>query len=60
MTRPQTRATAALAVLALLGGCDDMVHQAKKTAYADARVGPGPLPSGMVEYKSKPVVPPKP
>jgi mono/diheme cytochrome c family protein len=49
------RAVICLAVLALLGGCDDMIHQAKKNAYADARVGPGELPDGMVEYGSRPV-----
>ena len=53
-----TRAALALAALALLCGCDDMIHQPKKVAYADARVGPGRLPAGMVDYRSKPAVPP--
>ena len=52
------RAGIALAALAMLAGCDDMIHQQKKTPYADARVGPGPLPAGLVDYRSKPVVPP--
>ncbi len=41
-----------------LAGCDDMIHQAKRNAYANARVGPGPIPAGIVEHQSKPVVPP--
>jgi len=47
-----------LAGIGLLGGCDDMIHQAKKNPYADARVGPGKIPDGMVEYNARPVTPP--
>ena len=52
------RAILGLAVIGLLGGCDDMIHQAKKNPYADARVGPGKIPEGMVDYGSRPVTPP--
>jgi mono/diheme cytochrome c family protein len=44
--------------LALLSGCDDMIHQLKLNAYADRRVGPGQVPAGIVGYGSKPVTPP--
>jgi mono/diheme cytochrome c family protein len=47
----------ALAVL-LAGGCDDMRHQDKKGAYADAQVAPGPRPDGAVGYRTRPVAPP--
>ena len=52
------RAALALGALLVLIGCDDMIHQAKKNAYADARVGPGPVPAGTVGFLSRPVVPP--
>jgi mono/diheme cytochrome c family protein len=42
----------------LLSGCDDMIHQAKSDDYANSQVGPGQIPSGIVEYRSKPVAPP--
>jgi cytochrome c len=42
----------------VLVSCDDMTHQAKEDAYADARVGPGPVPAQTVEHGSVPVVPP--
>ena len=45
-------------VLLLVGGCDDMIHQPKKNAYADQSVGPGPEPGGVVDYHSRPVAPP--
>lgn len=47
-----------VAAIGLLAGCDDMIHQAKKNQYADAQVGPGKIPAGMVDYDSHPVVPP--
>ena len=47
-----------LIAVTLLGGCDDMIHQAKKNAYADARVGPGKIPDGIVGYNARPVAPP--
>ena len=54
-----TRLAALAGALAvLLAGCDDMIHQQKDRAYANARTGPGPLPAGMVDYRSKPVAPP--
>jgi mono/diheme cytochrome c family protein len=52
------RAAFWLAALTLLAGCDDMIHQAKKNAYAEAKVGPGKIPDGIVDYGSAPVVPP--
>jgi cytochrome c len=52
------RAALALGALLVLIGCDDMIHQAKKNAYADAHVGPGPVPAGTVEFHSRPMVPP--
>ncbi len=45
-------------VMLLVGGCDDMIHQPKKNAYADQSVGPGPEPGGVVDYRSRPVAPP--
>ncbi len=42
----------------VLAGCDNMVHQDKKSAYADESVGPGNGPANMVDYHSKAVVPP--
>jgi mono/diheme cytochrome c family protein len=51
-------ATLILLACLLVGGCDDMTHQPKKGAYADARVGPGDMPAGMVDFHSKPVAPP--
>lgn len=49
---------AALLLLLALGGCDNMIHQPKKGAYADAQVGPGPVPARIVGNRSKPVAPP--
>ncbi len=46
------------AALLLLGGCDDMIHQDKKKAYADSSVGPGKTPAGTVDYRSRKVAPP--
>jgi mono/diheme cytochrome c family protein len=46
------------ALLALLSGCDDMIHQLKLGAYADHRVAPAAIPAGIIDYQSKPVVPP--
>ena len=43
-----------LAAALLLAGCDDMSHQAKKVAYADASVAPAPVPAGTVQYEEKP------
>ncbi len=47
-----------LYALLLLAGCDNMIHQDKKNAYADKSVWPGPTPENTVDYHSKPVVPP--
>jgi mono/diheme cytochrome c family protein len=44
--------------IALLAGCDDMIHQAKENAYADAKVGPGQMPAGMVGFGSQPATAP--
>lgn len=52
------RAAVCLAVLALMGGCDDMIHQAKNKPYSDARAGPAAAPDGTVAYRAKPVTPP--
>ncbi len=54
------RRAAAWSMLALLAlaGCDDMIHQEKKAAYADAQVGPGKTPARVVDYRSRPVAPP--
>ena len=45
-------------LLALLSGCDDMIHQLKLNAYADPRVGPGEIPASIVGYQTRPVAPP--
>jgi mono/diheme cytochrome c family protein len=47
-----------MVVIMLLAGCDDMIHQAKMNAYADAEVGPGSIPDGIVDFGSQPVAPP--
>ncbi len=47
-----------LALVLLLAGCDDMSHQAKKNAYADASVGPAEQPSGTVRFEDHPAPPP--
>ncbi len=53
------RVLAAAALLpALLGGCDNMIHQEKKNAYADSSVGPARTPGGTVDYQSRKVAPP--
>ena len=52
------RTALCLFALALLAGCDDMIHQDKKNPYADAKVGPGKIPDGIVDAGSRPVVPP--
>lgn len=43
-----------LAVLVVLGGCDDMSTQPRQKAYSPA-VGPAKVPSDTVEYQAKPV-----
>ena len=45
----------AFCALLLLGGCDDMIHQPKKNAYADRSTAPGPVPANTVQFRSKPV-----
>jgi hypothetical protein len=45
------RASLLLCLLALVA-CDDMTSQPKKTPYADASVGPGKTPEGMVAFDS--------
>jgi mono/diheme cytochrome c family protein len=48
----------ALLLLALLTGCDDMVDQPKQLAYSP-QVGPGAVPSDVIEFDSKePAAPP--
>ncbi len=47
-----------LAMLALLAGCDDMIHQKKKNAYSDPRVGPAQVPGGTIGFRTQPVKPP--
>lgn len=47
-----------LLLIAALGGCDDMTFQPKKNAYRDSRVGPGPIPAGLVDKNARPVPPP--
>ena len=42
----------------LLAGCDNMIHQEKKNAYADSSVGPGKTPAGTVDYHSRKIAPP--
>ena len=44
-----------LAIPVALAGCDEMRHQAKKNAYADASVAPGKVPQHVVEFQDKPV-----
>lgn len=46
-----------IALLAL-AACDDMTHEAKKNAYADAHTGPGPIPTETVQFGTRPVAPP--
>lgn len=55
--RARAGGVAAGALLLLLGGCDDMVAQPKQKVYSPA-VGPAALPSGTVEYRSRPEPPP--
>lgn len=43
-----------LALVLLLAGCDDMSHQAKKNAYADASVAPAAQPAGTVTFEDHP------
>ena len=49
---------AAICVLVLISGCDDMRHQDKKNAYADQRTGPAQTPGGRVEFAGKPAAAP--
>ncbi len=42
----------------LLGGCDNMIHQEKKTDYSDSSVGPDKTPAGTVDYQSRKIAPP--
>jgi mono/diheme cytochrome c family protein len=42
----------------LLTGCDDMVHQPKRTDYSNAAVAPAEVPAGTFEYESRKVAPP--
>jgi mono/diheme cytochrome c family protein len=51
-------AVVAVSVIALLSGCDDMIHQLKETDYASERTAPGKIPANMVDYQSKPTAPP--
>ena len=54
-----TRAAALLAAPLLpLAGCDDMTHQPKQNAYADARVGPARCRTASSSIRTKPLVPP--
>lgn len=50
------RSLLALSLGLLAAGCDDpfMIHQPKLPAFRDARVGPGPVPAGTVEWRSRP------
>ena len=48
------RAIMLLAVLVVLGGCDDMSDQPKQKAYSPD-VGPADVPPGTVEFQDKPV-----
>lgn len=43
---------ALLPIMLALAGCDDMTHQPKKNAYADAAVGPGQIPAEIVPYEA--------
>jgi mono/diheme cytochrome c family protein len=52
------RLLAGVALLAALGSCDDMTQQAKRNAYSDALVAPGPTPDGIVGFRSRPVAAP--
>ena len=52
------RVAALLVLLVFVASCDDMIHQPKRNAYADSRVGPGPIPAGVVGHGTTPVVPP--
>ncbi len=45
---------ALLAVLAL-AACDDMISQPRKNPYADAAVGPGPVPPQTVSFEDAPI-----
>lgn len=47
-----------VSVIALLSGCDDMIHQLKQTDYASERTGPGQIPANIIDYQSKPETPP--
>ena len=49
---------AILCAALLLAGCDNMIHQPKKTAYADRSVGPGAVPRDTVGFYTRPVAPP--
>ena len=49
----------ALAALALLAGCDDMVNQkGKVNSYRAEATGPGKVPNGVVGYAERPEAPP--
>lgn len=50
--------TVILLLPAVLGGCDNMIHQEKKNAYADSSVGPAKTPAGTVDYRSRKIAPP--
>ena len=47
----------ALPLLALLG-CDDMSVQPKHLPYRSVRTGPGKVPDGTVEFRTRPEAPP--
>jgi len=47
-----------VALALLLAGCDDMSHQAKKNAYADASVAPAAQPVGTVKFEEHAAPPP--
>lgn len=49
---------AALVLPALLAGCDNMRHQDKKNAYGGKQAAPGPIPAGIVGYRTQKVAPP--
>ena len=57
------RRVIALAALLLLGGCDDMIHQAKRNPYERRSVdgSPTPLqvPPAVVGFATEPAAPPK-
>ena len=52
-----------LAALLLLGGCDDMIHQAKRNPYerrsVDGSPTPAQIPAAVVGFATKPEAPPK-